>query len=118
MFNPDPFLGATLNDSIYYDYISNSSNWLLDYNGNEVICGNQSTTVRCPGNYTCIAGVGENPNDGYTSFDNFGIAYLTTWQVCCVISCRTILTLSCRSSLVIIGTMHTGIHWRLMAPQA
>lgn len=34
----------------------------------------------CPMNYTCIR-VGENPNHGYTNFDNFLWSMLTTFQL-------------------------------------
>ena len=35
----------------------------------------------CPTNYTCLPGIGENPNDGYTNFDNFGWAMLNSFQL-------------------------------------
>ena len=35
----------------------------------------------CPANYTCLANVGPNPNDGYTSFDNIGWALLMAFQI-------------------------------------
>ncbi|XP_072038467.1 sodium channel protein 1 brain-like [Amphiura filiformis] len=35
----------------------------------------------CPLNYTCLKGVGDNPNFGYTSFDNFGWAMITSFQL-------------------------------------
>lgn len=35
----------------------------------------------CPVNYTCLANVGPNPNNGYTSFDNIGWALLMAFQI-------------------------------------
>ena len=35
----------------------------------------------CPQNYTCMRDIGENPNFGYTSFDHFGWALLTSVQL-------------------------------------
>ncbi len=34
----------------------------------------------CPSNYTCIE-VGDNPNSGYTNFDTFGWAMMTSFQL-------------------------------------
>lgn len=35
----------------------------------------------CPSGYTCLPDIGENPNYGYTSFDHFGWAMLTSFQL-------------------------------------
>lgn len=35
----------------------------------------------CPSNYTCLPDIGDNPNFGYTSFDHFGWAMLTSCQL-------------------------------------
>ena len=35
----------------------------------------------CPENYTCLQGYGENPNYGYTSFDSFGWALLSSFRL-------------------------------------
>ena len=35
----------------------------------------------CPANYTCLSNLGENPNFGYTNFDNFGWAMLNSFQL-------------------------------------
>ena len=34
----------------------------------------------CPVNYTCVS-TGENPNYGYTNFDNFAWSLLTAFQL-------------------------------------
>ncbi len=35
----------------------------------------------CPTNYTCLGDIGDNPNDGFTNFDNFGWAMLNAFQL-------------------------------------
>ena len=35
----------------------------------------------CPQNFTCLPGIGENPNHGYTNFDDFGWAMLNSFQL-------------------------------------
>lgn len=35
----------------------------------------------CPGNYSCMPGVGSNPDHGYTSFDNMGWAMVMAFQI-------------------------------------
>ena len=35
----------------------------------------------CPTNYTCFPNVGDSPNHGYTSFDTFPLAVLSTIQL-------------------------------------
>ncbi|CAL1291645.1 unnamed protein product [Larinioides sclopetarius] len=35
----------------------------------------------CPPNYTCIPGFGKNPNYGYTNFDTFGSALLSSFRL-------------------------------------
>ncbi|KAJ8345448.1 hypothetical protein SKAU_G00296410 [Synaphobranchus kaupii] len=40
-----------------------------------LLCGNRSDAGICPEGYTCMR-VGPNPNYGYTSYDNFGWAFL------------------------------------------
>lgn len=34
----------------------------------------------CPANYTCLS-VGDNPNHGYTNFDNFAWSLVTAFQL-------------------------------------
>lgn len=69
---------------------------ILYFNGEEIICGNNSFAWKCPLNFEegdfvddhfiesrCLPFVGKNPiNDGYISYDNFGSAMLTSLQVC------------------------------------
>ena len=35
----------------------------------------------CDENYTCLPDIGENPSYGYTSYDNMGLALLTSFQL-------------------------------------
>ncbi|KAJ8253295.1 hypothetical protein GJAV_G00211290 [Gymnothorax javanicus] len=45
-----------------------------------LLCGLGSDAGPCPENFTCIK-VGANPNYGYTSFDNFGWAFLSLFRL-------------------------------------
>lgn len=45
-----------------------------------MLCGNVTGAQHCYENFTCLR-VGENPNHGYTSFDNFMWSMLTTFQL-------------------------------------
>lgn len=45
-----------------------------------MLCGNLTGARHCPFGYTCLC-VGENPNHGYTNFDNFMWSMLTTFQL-------------------------------------
>ncbi len=35
----------------------------------------------CPNGYTCLQGIGQNPNFGFTNFDNFGFSFAMMFQV-------------------------------------
>ncbi|KAG8175505.1 hypothetical protein JTE90_009139 [Oedothorax gibbosus] len=65
----------------YYLHVHNKSSWLREADGQPAVCGNKTGTRRCPEGYTCLPGVGENPNFGYTNFDSYGWAVLTTFQL-------------------------------------
>ncbi|KAJ0070444.1 hypothetical protein NL108_010693, partial [Boleophthalmus pectinirostris] len=45
-----------------------------------LLCGNGSDAGHCPEGYTCHQ-VGNNPDYGYTSFDNFGWAFLALFRL-------------------------------------
>lgn len=63
----------------WYEWISNSSNW--EYKDDmPMLCGNLTGAQHCYENFTCLR-VGDNPNHGYTSFDNFMWSMLTTFQL-------------------------------------
>jgi len=62
-------------------FINNESHWKK--NGDEpIICAKPKSpgTRQCPGPSKCLQ-TDYNPNDGYTSFDNFGYAMLTCAQL-------------------------------------
>ncbi|KFM60099.1 Sodium channel protein 60E, partial [Stegodyphus mimosarum] len=65
----------------YAIHVNNRSMWLLDGDGQPAVCGNKTGARKCPQNYSCLPGIGENPNFGYTNFDSYGWALLTTFQL-------------------------------------
>ncbi|CAL1270700.1 unnamed protein product [Larinioides sclopetarius] len=65
----------------YAQHVHNKSSWLLDNDGQPSVCGNKTGARRCPEGYTCLPGIGENPNYGYTNFDSYGWSLLTTFQL-------------------------------------
>ncbi|XP_056101961.1 sodium channel protein type 4 subunit alpha A [Rhinichthys klamathensis goyatoka] len=75
---------TTLNVTDTFDfkaYISNEENqYFLEESLDALICGNSSDAGRCPEGYTCMK-AGRNPNYGYTSYDNFGWAFLALFRV-------------------------------------
>ena len=38
----------------------------------------------CDEGYTCLGGIGKNPNNDLTHFDNFGFAFLQNFQLICL----------------------------------
>ncbi|KAF7492427.1 Sodium channel protein para [Sarcoptes scabiei] len=61
-------------------WCSNSSNWYYKTKESPpYLCGNSSQL--CPPNYTCLQGFGDNPNYGYTNFDTFGWALLSSFRL-------------------------------------
>ncbi|XP_073999766.1 sodium channel protein 60E-like isoform X2 [Rhodnius prolixus] len=69
-----------LSHRMWWIWITNESAWLVDDENNPLICGNVTGARQCPTGYTCLR-VGENPNNGYTNFDNFLWSMLTTFQL-------------------------------------
>lgn len=61
-------------------WINDTDNWLYDDEELPLLCGNLTGARHCPYGYTCLC-VGENPNHGYTNFDNFMWSMLTTFQL-------------------------------------
>lgn len=47
-------------------------------NGDVLRCGNVSGAGTCPAGFVCLQGVADNPNYGFTNFDTYGWAYLST----------------------------------------
>merc|ERR1739840_49240 len=68
-------------------WIRNTDNWALQNGtdhpdfGSPLICGNATGARVCPEGYSCLPDIGDNPNFGYTSFDNFLWSMLTTFQL-------------------------------------
>ncbi|XP_066925644.1 sodium channel protein 1 brain-like isoform X3 [Clytia hemisphaerica] len=58
-------------------HVSNETNWYKEF----TICGNNTGSRQCPTNYTCLPHAGPNPNYGFTSYDDFGWALLTSFQL-------------------------------------
>ncbi|KAI5621776.1 sodium channel protein type 4 subunit alpha B isoform X1 [Silurus asotus] len=67
-FNFESFLSS---QEVYY-YLPGSADPLL--------CGNSSDAGKCPEGYICMK-AGRNPNYGYTSYDNFGWAFLALFRL-------------------------------------
>ncbi|KAL5257648.1 hypothetical protein ACHWQZ_G012539 [Mnemiopsis leidyi] len=63
------------------EYLNDDSHWQED-SEDPIICAPPKTpgTRQCPAPHACLQ-TDINPNDGYTSFDNFGFAMLTCAQL-------------------------------------
>ncbi|XP_047672352.1 sodium channel protein type 4 subunit alpha B isoform X3 [Tachysurus fulvidraco] len=61
-----------INDPEYFYFLPGSLDPLL--------CGNSSDSGVCPEGYLCMK-AGRNPNYGYTSYDNFGWAFLALFRL-------------------------------------
>ncbi|XP_033606691.1 sodium channel protein 60E isoform X3 [Cryptotermes secundus] len=65
----------------WVEWVHDPENWLKSEEDEEpVICGNVTGARHCPLEFFCLQ-VGENPNHGYTNFDNFLWSMLTTFQL-------------------------------------
>ncbi|KAL1502277.1 hypothetical protein ABEB36_007443 [Hypothenemus hampei] len=65
----------------WYNWTRDPINWLRHNTTKDpLLCGNVTGSRHCPLTHTCLS-VGENPNHGYTSFDNFLWSMLTTFQL-------------------------------------
>nr|AAK55437.2 Nav1.4b [Sternopygus macrurus] len=63
------------------EYVSNEENYYFSPgNKDALLCGNSSDSGRCPEGYVCLK-AGKNPNYGYTSYDNFGWAFLALFRL-------------------------------------
>ncbi|XP_064104911.1 sodium channel protein para-like isoform X2 [Macrobrachium nipponense] len=63
------------------NFRKNETNWFNDGDGDYPLCGNSSGAGPCPAGYICLQGYGRNPNYGYTSFDSFGWAFLSSFRL-------------------------------------
>lgn len=70
-------------DRLWTEWVMSSKNWLKrSFPEKEPTqCGNDSDTRQCGLGYTCLGAVGENPDDGWTSFDNFFNSLLSSFQL-------------------------------------
>ncbi|KAL9916057.1 na channel protein 60E isoform 2-T2 [Glossina fuscipes fuscipes] len=75
---PDDWVNTT--DGEWKLWINDTDNWLYDDEELPMLCGNITGARHCPEDFTCLC-VGENPNHGYTNFDNFMWSMLTTFQL-------------------------------------
>lgn len=65
----------------WLEWISNASNWHMNEDADlPTLCGNLTGARHCEPGYTCLC-IGNNPNHGYTNFDNFMWSMLTTFQL-------------------------------------
>uniref|UniRef100_A0A3B3YRK9 Sodium channel protein n=1 Tax=Poecilia mexicana TaxID=48701 RepID=A0A3B3YRK9_9TELE len=71
------------------DYINNTGEFSIFYFYNQyflsgerdaLLCGNSSSAGQCPEGFRCLKG-GKNPDYDYTSFDNFGWAFLSLFRL-------------------------------------
>ncbi|KAL4238010.1 hypothetical protein ACF0H5_002721 [Mactra antiquata] len=76
-------MGDNATDEEWYLWVNNPTYWYPPDEDTKLMCGNSTsnTTGICPANYSCIQRIGENPNFGYTSFDNFGWALLCAFRL-------------------------------------
>ncbi|KAM8788190.1 sodium channel protein type 9 subunit alpha isoform 1-T1 [Rhynchonycteris naso] len=59
----------------YPDYF-----YFLEGSKDALLCGSSTDSGQCPEGYTCVK-KGRNPDYGYTSFDNFGWAFLALFRL-------------------------------------
>nr|XP_025039134.1 sodium channel protein type 5 subunit alpha-like isoform X2 [Pelodiscus sinensis] len=63
------------------EFIHDSENYFKKNDTTDfLLCGNSSDAGSCPDKYVCLK-VGENPDNGYTSFDTFGWAFLSLFRL-------------------------------------
>ena len=81
--------GEAWNDKWWEEWMRNDTNWATGSKGipgplgpgEPIMCGNSTGAATCPLGFLCIQGKGWNPNYGYTSFDDFGSAYLCAFRL-------------------------------------
>lgn len=65
----------------YQKYINSEENYYyVPGQMDPLVCGNSSDAGLCPEGYICLK-AGRNPNYGYTSYDNFGWAFLALFRL-------------------------------------
>ncbi|KAL8602648.1 hypothetical protein ACOMHN_029970 [Nucella lapillus] len=89
-------LGENITDDEWHAFVNDEGedcedswvgvNWELDFYEKVQVCGNGSGAGGCGWNkvnetYICLPDIGDNPNFGYTSFDNFAWALLCAFRL-------------------------------------
>uniref|UniRef100_H3D8B0 Sodium channel protein n=1 Tax=Tetraodon nigroviridis TaxID=99883 RepID=H3D8B0_TETNG len=68
-------------DFNYYEHVNNPNNSYIPSGMTDaLVCGNTSNAGACPTGFTCLRNQ-KNPNYGYTSFDSFGWALLSSFRL-------------------------------------
>ncbi|XP_043090566.1 sodium channel protein type 4 subunit alpha B isoform X2 [Puntigrus tetrazona] len=82
LFNHTDINGTEANNTFnFQEYINNPENYYyVPGHIDPLLCGNSSDAGKCPEGYTCMK-AGQNPNYGYTSYDNFGWAFLALFRL-------------------------------------
>ncbi|CAF3101706.1 unnamed protein product [Rotaria sp. Silwood2] len=73
-------IGFNMSYESYFQEIDNETYWYKE-NDLYVLCGNASGSTKCPNGYVCMKDRGQNPDYGYTSFDNYGWAMLACFRL-------------------------------------
>uniref|UniRef100_A0ACB8FWR8 Uncharacterized protein n=1 Tax=Sphaerodactylus townsendi TaxID=933632 RepID=A0ACB8FWR8_9SAUR len=69
------------NLSSFYDFIRKEDNYKIKNHTNEfLLCQMGTDTGSCPKSYECMK-IGDNPDEGFTSFDTFGWAFLSLFRL-------------------------------------
>ncbi|CAL8093988.1 unnamed protein product [Orchesella dallaii] len=70
-------------DKLWNEWVNDFKNWKHRSfpNDEPVMCGNSSDMRQCGSGYTCLSLLGDNPNNGWVSFDSFFESMLSTFQV-------------------------------------
>ncbi|ESO85582.1 hypothetical protein LOTGIDRAFT_107523 [Lottia gigantea] len=74
-------IGKNVSHEEFVAYINNTDYWFSPDGVEYLVCGNGSGAGDCPANHTCLPDLGDNPNFGFTSFDNFGWALLCAFRL-------------------------------------
>ncbi|CAF0946723.1 unnamed protein product [Rotaria sordida] len=70
----------TISDPTFDYHLRSLAYWHKE-NDIFLLCGNESGSTKCPPGYVCWKDRGENPDFGYTSFDNYGWAMLACFRL-------------------------------------
>ena len=69
-------------DKRWSEWMNNRSHWIINPDtGTTIICGNATGAGTCPEGTHCLRGFADNPNYGYTSYDNFFDAFLCAFRL-------------------------------------